>query len=68
MANTINHTESLKDYLKVQLEETYDKILWAQQENHPSSKERVDTLLFRKVWIQTELNNIYYRKGLSLNK
>jgi hypothetical protein len=63
MANTINHTESLKDYLKVQLEETYDRILWAQQENHPSSKERIDTLLFRKAWLLQQLNNTYFKQA-----
>jgi len=66
MANS--NIDQLKDWLRKQLDETYDDIRWCETHNTPANEERVNTLLFRKAWIQTELNNIYYTKGLSLNK
>lgn len=66
MANTINHTESLKDYLNVQLDETYDLIRETESRLHTNTtavRAEYDKLLFRKVWLQTQLDNIYFTQA-----
>lgn len=68
MANTINHTESLKDYLNVQLDETYDLIRETESRLHTNTTAvtaEYNKLLFRKVWLQTQLDNIYFRDAIA---
>jgi len=66
MANTINHTESLKDYLNVQLDETYDLIRETESRLHTDTT-AVNTeygkLLFRKAWLLNQLDNIYFKQA-----
>jgi len=66
MANTINHTESLKDYLNVQLDETYDLIRKTESRLHTNTT-AVNTeypkLLFRKAWLLNQLDNIYFTQS-----
>lgn len=66
MNNTINHTESLKDYLNVQLDETYDLIRETESRLHTNTT-AVNTeygkLLFRKAWLLQQLDNIYFNQA-----
>jgi hypothetical protein len=66
MNNTINHTDSLKDYLNVQLDETYDLIRETESRLHTDTT-AVNTeygkLLFRKAWLLNQLNNIYFTQS-----
>ena len=66
MENTENYTESLKDYLNVQLDETYDLIRETESRLHTDTT-AVNTeygkLLFRKAWLLNQLDNIYFKQA-----
>jgi hypothetical protein len=58
-----NNIEKLKEYLNKQLDETYDGILWCKENSTPSNDELLSVLQFRKAWLKTQLDNIYFQQA-----
>ena len=65
MANSNANIKYLSEYLNQQLDSTFDEITEIISENEDSYKEleKYQTLKFRKVWIQTQLQNIYFTQA-----
>ena len=59
----MNNIEQLKDYLNKQLDETYDDIVWCKENSTPSNDELLSVLQFRKAWLKTQLDNIYFQQS-----